>query len=444
MRALGLLTLAATTSIAHASPNGRPQPVMIRIDQARAPGPAAAASSRLVYLHRCPSAGCIVTQGTDDSRTNTSSIAMGMRTIGPFTQPQATWDLMVACVEATFAPFDITVTDVDPGNVPHYENIIGGRSSDLRNDIPNAGGVAPFDCDEIPNAISYTFDVYGPDPEQLCWTAAQEVAHAFGLEHEMDPKDPLTYLAGPLPKRFQATDVPCGEFAPRTCQCTGNGTQNSYKHILAMFGPGAATPPTVSIRSPSSGKRVQPGFLTKVDAMDDVAVERVELWIDNVRITEDTMAPYVLAATDTLELGPHTVEVRAYDVQGVLGAASVDVELGPPCTASSGCTGDDVCVMGLCVVGPDRPGGLGYFCTADTECLSGQCRGTGGPEKYCVESCDASIEGSCPAGFDCLDGANVCWRSDDGGCCSTGGSPLGAGLLGFGVVVILLRRRRLR
>jgi hypothetical protein len=403
-------------------------------------------SSRLIYVQRCPETGCVVRFGpTDDSRTNTSQIAEGIRTIGRFRQSDAVWDAMMSCVRATYAPFDILVTDVDPGNVPHYKNIVGGRPQDLRSDFePGVGGVAPFRCAEIPNAISYTFDVWGPDSNVLCYVVAQETAHAFGLEHEMNNRDPLTYLTGPFPKRFQADDAPCGEYQNRPCQCGGT-TQNSYEHILAMFGPGVPTAPSVEIRAPASGKKVQPGFIVKIAAEDDVAVDRVELHIDGALVGETRTEPYRIAAPLDLPLGPHVVEAVAYDIQGTPGSSRIDVELGPPCTAASGCEGTDVCVMGGCVAGPDQPGGLGNFCQVDRECLSDLCAASTNGERFCVEACDVALAGSCPSGFSCIaagDGG-ICWPAEGGGCCDAGGSRgLPAALLGFGVVVLVLRSRR--
>jgi hypothetical protein len=402
-------------------------------------------SSRLIFVKRCPAAGCIVRFGpADDSRSDVSQIAEGTRTIGAFTQSDAVWTAMMACVRATYAPFNIGVTDVDPGNVPHYEHLVGGRPQDLRSDLGNGvGGVAPFSCGEIPNAISYTFDVWGPDPDSLCYVVAQETAHAFGLEHEMNNLDPLTYLSGPFPKRFQAADVPCGEFSNRPCDC-GGSTQNSYEHILGMFGPGVPTAPSVTIQSPTSGKQVQPHFVTKVEAIDDVAIDRVELYIDGTKVAETQSTPYHLTAPE-LPLGPHTVEARAFDVQGTPGSTQIDVELGPPCTASKGCEGDDVCVNGGCVAGPGTPGGLGNFCQANTECLSNQCVSDTAGESFCVETCETAQSGSCPSGFSCLQTTattGVCWPVEASGCCSTGGSPAGPILLGVGLLALVLRRRR--
>ena len=123
-----------------------------------------------------------------------------------------------------------------------------------------------------------------------------------------------------------------------------------------------------------------------------------------------------------------------------------DIIMGPPCTASAGCEGTDVCLAGVCIPGPDAPGGLGYECSAATECLSRNCLKDGGSFGYCVEQCNPAIEGVCPSGFDCLDaggGAGVCYPNDSGGgCCDTGGSGKGPAMLAAGLLAIVLRRRR--
>ncbi len=446
---LGLATLGllVASPAAHAQALARPQPITIDVP-VQTP-PAAAPASRLIYMHRCPLAGCTVRPGIEDARLDTSSIPDGEVALTGFRQSEEVWQRVMTCMRATYAPSNIGVTDVDPGNVPHYENMVGGRATELRADLAGAGGVAPFTCDEIPNAISFTFDVYGPDADALCWTAAQETAHAFGLEHEYNAADPMTYLnGGPSMKRFQATDSPCGEFQATSCRCTNQPTQNSYQHILDMFGPGEPTAPTIAIKSPSAGAEVQPGFFVRVTATDDVGVDRVELWIDGVDTgVASATPPYTVAAPRTIAQGAHSVEIKAFDVQGTPASAMLDVDVGPPCTASKGCDGDDVCVMGVCVAGPDTPGGLGAFCNANTECLSFNCVTSSTGDKACAESCDLSA-GSCPSGFACLaagDGG-VCWESDDAGCCSAGGRPpavpaaLTLGVLG--VLGLAGRRRR--
>lgn len=424
-------------SIALAMPRAAVIPVPRRVSVA------APVSSHIIYLHRCDVGGCPVLAGTeDDSRTHTSSIAQGDRTIGEFTRSQEVWTAMVACVKATYAAFDITVTDVDPGNVPHFEEIIGGHPQDLRNDIPDAGGVAPFNCDEIPNGISFTFDVWGPNADLLCWTVAQETAHTFGLEHEYLVKDPMTYIQGDLPKRFQWSDAQCGTGGPAACQCSA-GTQNSYKHIFDLFGVGTPTPPMLTVLSPTDGKKVTPRFPVRVSAADDAAIDRAELWIDGSLADTATAAPWGFTAPD-LAMGSHAIEVHAIDTTNMSTVVALSIDQGPACTAGGGCTGTDVCVAGGCIAGPEEPNGLGTICTSGAECISMTCADGGEQFKHCVAACDPRQGGSCPDGFDCLANGDsgVCWPSS-GGCCSASGDPRASLLLGAIVLASVLRRRRL-
>jgi hypothetical protein len=406
-----------------------------------------------VYLKRCPLlAGCTVNKGsTEDSRTYTTTIADGAngstRQIGEFSQGDDVWNQLVDCVKTTFAPFDITITDVDPGNtVPHFLNIVGGKPAELSSQLTNAGGVAPFDCGEIPNAIVYTFDVYGPDPDHLCWTSSQEIAHAFGLEHEFLQKDPMTYLDGDLPKRFRDEAAPCGEFMQLACRCP-QVTQNSYRKIVGLFGPGAPTPPDVAFKRPTEGMEVQPGFKAVIESEDDVRVDTVELFADGVSVGS-AMQPiggaFEIVAPD-LGRGAHVLEARATDVQGVVNSQMINVTEGPPCTADKGCTGTDACANGVCVPGPGEPGGLGDACQADTECLSHRCADGGEPVKHCVESCTLGKSATCPNDFACVPAGTegVCWPSP-GGCCDANARPHGPAVLGLGVLALVMRRRRRR
>ncbi len=452
-KAYALVTLVLATATAQAAPK-QPQPTAPRpwtgyIKVPRVTPPAAAVSSRILYIKRCFGNCDIHYAPQDDSSTGASSIAAqgSVRTIGDFSQSQAVWDSLMSCVRTTFAPFDVTVTDVKPPDgTSYFMNIVGGKPTDLRSDLTNAGGVAPFSCGEIPKAITYTFDVYGPDPDALCWTVAQEIAHAFGLEHEFLQKDPMTYLSGDTPKRFRDIDAPCGEFEKfAACDCK-SGPQNSYRHIVGMFGPGAPTPPDLTITYPVEGKPTQPGFVAVAQAADDVRIDKLELYVDGAMVSQ-TMVPY---GTDKFELtttdfgaGPHTLEIKAFDVQGVAQTATMSFTQGPACTASTVCSGSDVCVSGVCVAGPDVPGGLGYICGSDAECLSHRCADAGEAHRYCVDECDLGNAKSCPAEFSCIAAGSegVCWPSPDAGCCDAGTGPQGPILLALGLGVLVLRRR---
>jgi len=411
----------------------------------RPAGVLAAPSSNVIFLHRCPPTGCLVHSGAmDDSRTDTSSIAdPGDHVLSAFKESTMVWDAAVQCVKDTYAPFNITITDVDPGNVPHFEEMVGGTPDQLLSGFGQAGGIAPFDCGEIPNGLSFTFDVWGSDPSELCWTIAQETAHTFGLEHEFSAKDPMTYIQGYLPKRFQWEDAACGTNGPGQCQCP-HASQNSYRSILQLFGVGAPSPPTVTITSPTDGKTVTPNFGLFIEATDDAAIDHLELVIDGAVVDMTATAPYVFHAP-TLDLGAHTVEVRAIDTTQMPASQTITITQGPPCVDAAGCTGTDVCVSGSCIAGPAVPGGLGDTCQGNKECLNQVCAaGPNDPLMHCVVACDPGKPSACPNDFDCLStgSTNVCWPS--AGCCSVGGDPRGSALLACVALGLVLRRRSRR
>jgi len=78
-----------------------------------------------------------------------------------------------------------------------------------------------------------------------------------------------------------------------------------------------ASAPTVAIASPSSGAVLTGVETVDVNADDDARVEKVDLWIDGQLRSIDLAAPYSFSLdTTTLANGTHTVEARAYDIDG--------------------------------------------------------------------------------------------------------------------------------
>jgi hypothetical protein len=84
-----------------------------------------------------------------------------------------------------------------------------------------------------------------------------------------------------------------------------------------------ASAPTVSIVPPASGAVLTGTETVEVNADDDARVEKVDLWIDGQLRSIDLTAPYSFSLdTLTLANGTHTVEARAYDVDGRRSTAS--------------------------------------------------------------------------------------------------------------------------
>jgi Big-like domain-containing protein len=446
----------------------RPRPAMVweAIDPASA---TTQVNSHIIYLHRCTGAGCTVVQGNTNSTTDPVHSSLGHGVLGPFTQSNDTWNTVVACMKELYAPFNVELTETSPGTAPHFEIMVGGRPQDLGM-AAGIGGVSPFSCvPYIPNSVVFVFDVWGNDAEEICATAAQEIAHSFALDHGTEPSDPMTYFAYKGRRRYMNTQIQCGsdcdknhrsplgatcsgpDLQQHACAC-GNGaqTQNDVQVISSLFGDGGSTPPTVKILGPKVGDTVTAGFPITINATDDIAVASTELRVDGALIGTQRTSPYAFTGPAALANGTHIVEVTAYDGAGAAGRARVEVIVGPGCQSPSDCADSQTCVGGRCVAGPNVAGGLGTTCAAAADCTSWQCANDSGT-RYCVESCTA---GQCPAGFGCRDdgqGGGVCWPGFDdstGGCAiGSGGAgqlPIGALVLGLGFAGFVLRRRRAR
>jgi uncharacterized protein (TIGR03382 family) len=208
----------------------------------------AASSAGVLFLNRC-AGGCTLSPGTDDSRSNRSSLLGGTVAISEFRHGDEAWRAVVECVAGLYEPFGIEVTDVDPGESPHFEAIVAGAPDEIGES--EIGGLAPFACGVIENAVTYSFaNIYG-SVQDICETVAQETAHSFGLEHEYLCEDPMTYLTGCGAKAFRDIDAPCGEMEPRACACGGT-TQNSYRRLMREFAGLPAPEPAVDTGEPEA------------------------------------------------------------------------------------------------------------------------------------------------------------------------------------------------
>lgn len=430
-----------------------------------------------LFLNRCAN-GCPVGVGTSNSITDKWPIS-APGTLKKFPFGDDVWTKVVQCVTDVMAPYNIDVTEVDPGSANHFEIMIGANPADVG--FPaNVGGVAPPGCGKpyVDNALVFDFAaVWGSGStcgprciEDICATAAQEIGHTWQqMDHVIVKDDPMTYFLSTSRKYFQNVAAQCGSdcvngVGPGNVTCSGTNnqshacrcnattvqTQNSDTVIKGLFGTNPGTPPTVAITNPTADVTLQTGFKVSVTATDDGGIiSKVDLKIDGTMIGTVMAPPYDFVAPVTITPGTHHLEAIAYDRLGTPGSGVLDVTVGPPCTSSADCPmPTDACAGGRCVPGPSVTGGLGTACTDATACVDGQCA-SDGTNMYCVEPCTV---GTCPEDFGCLDdgtgkGTGVCWPGYDdgsGGCGCESNRPGGAlsfGLL-FAVTVFTWRRRR--
>ncbi|HEY5926010.1 MAG TPA: hypothetical protein VIV11_30195, partial [Kofleriaceae bacterium] len=353
--------------------------------------------SHTIYLNRCVG-GCSISPGADNSKTNRSSIPESPAVLAQWPHGDPAWTNLVQCVRDLYAPFDIQVTDVDPGQANHFEVMMGGFGADIGMD--GAGGVAPFEpCDGqlVDNVISFVFAAEISNQDFLCWAAAQESAHVFGLDHLLNAKDPMTYLTPPIKKEgFQNENTKCGEDTPRECWCGGT-TQNSFQYLMDTFGPSNLEPATMAITEPADGAWLKPGFNVRFAVMSQLSVMSASLKIDGTATQSITQGdPQVFSTSAMLPGGAHTIGVVAKDSANRETSSQITVNVVDRCDAATTCKSDFHCLGGYCLPGSGVPGGLGATCTGNGDCITDQC-GSDGTNSLCTGACDAGL--TCPSGF---------------------------------------------
>jgi len=277
---------------------------------------AAIAESRIIYLAHN---GVTLRPGEDDARTGTSSIVGGQVQVPPWDTSDETWAATVACFRDLWKEFDVVITDQDPGNVPHMLAVFGGSPQHVG--MPSGvGGVSPFtdDCAVIENSVVFTFtDVFPDDAQVVCEVMAQEVAHSYGLDHEMLASDPMTYLSYNGNRSFKDQLVSCGEFSNRPCGIGGSvcrNKQNSVALLKERTGEADLVAPTLSITSPADATTVPPGFEVTATAADDRGVTMATLYIDDAPVTTIAgVGPYEFPTDAALAEGDHAIRVEVSD-----------------------------------------------------------------------------------------------------------------------------------
>src|SRR5262249_15812108 len=78
------------------------------------------------------------------------------------------------------------------------------------------------------------------------------------------------------------------------------------------------------ITAPLNGATVSGTSTVKATASDDIAVARVEFWLDGALQSTDLTSPYSWSWNTTVSSnGSHTLETKAFDVAGNQGSLTV-------------------------------------------------------------------------------------------------------------------------
>ncbi|MEO6773600.1 MAG: Ig-like domain-containing protein [Kofleriaceae bacterium] len=482
---VGFLTVSAAASAwaqsAPATYEGSlpPHPAVVPLAQPMI-APPTLVNSHIVYLNNCRPNGCLVTQASsDDARIDHSAIVPHTGTLAAL-KSTVDFNAIKTCVTTALAPFNITVTDQDPGMQPHFEIMIAGSPQDVGFDTSFEGvaqylcGGAPGACNGtyIPEALSFAFGnapTVGGNATLICGVALQETAHGWTLDHTTPSSDPMTYNTYSTPLTFR-DNAPCGSDCLYTgnknafgVQCSGTGgnathvsmennmaTQNEVTILKNLFGPAGAVPPTVAVTSPSngSGQQIGQAFNVAATCTSPDGIKEIDFVIDGQQISTVASSPATFMAPNYLLMGTHHIDVICGTTKLASATASIDVMVGNICATDADCGANKICYQQSCIAGPGGAGGLGATCAMNSDCASGSC-GDDGTQQLCVVPCDPT-HSQCPDGFGCLaDGAGggVCWLGADngggGGCCETGhGDSRGSIVFGLGFAALWVKRRR--
>ena len=450
-----------------------------------------------LWLNRCGS-GCTITSGTDDAMNNVSSIAgPGTWTVQQSDKMDDTqWASFLVCMQQVYSPYAVTVSDQPPPTGQGYEyneEIVAGSPADIGYDAPSGvegvAIVAP-NCTPLSNTMTYSFlDAQATDDEgdivlSTCWTAAQESAHLYGLDHEYVFTDGTSACDDPMTYRddcggekfFRDKQAKCGEFGPPTdnsprpgCGLSDEcgGLQNSHQKLLGVLGAGTptTTPPVVSVLDPHMNDSITNSTEIFAAAGAQRGVATVDLYLNGYKWStlpgaafgdSGQMNPssYSFPLPAGVPDGVIDIQINAADDLGIATmSAVVTVTKGAPCTDASTCDKGQMCSAGKCFWNAPA-GALGDACTYPQFCTSGECEGTSSTNQFCTVDCTPGLAGACDTGYDCVassDTAGFCLpqQSSGGGCCSVGGSGDGLGAIGSyaglaGLVLVLLARRRAR
>jgi hypothetical protein len=77
------------------------------------------ASTNKIFLNRCPN-GCVINVGQSNSINNTWQVGQ-QRLLTKFPWDDATWTKVVSCVNDVFEPYNLVITEIDPGTASHFE-----------------------------------------------------------------------------------------------------------------------------------------------------------------------------------------------------------------------------------------------------------------------------------------------------------------------------------
>lgn len=216
----------------------------------------------------------------------------------------------------------------------------GNVSAGKQISFGSSGTTSPPSSDSTPPVVSLTNPLAGAtlNSSISVSASASDNVDVDRVEFYVDGVLSNTDITSPYSYSWDTTSVANGthKLIAKAFDAAGNSGQSSEITVTVSNAIVDSTPPTSSITSPSAGSALSGNAAVAATATDNVAVTKVELYVDGSLIGNDTTSPYSFVwNTSAIANGVHTLFVKAYDAAGNVGQSSTisvmvnNVELAP-------------------------------------------------------------------------------------------------------------------
>lgn len=133
-----------------------------------------------------------------------------------------------------------------------------------------------------------------------------------------------TNTAAPYNFNWTTNAMPNGVHSLTASAVDSSGNKAAVSISLLVNNVQDVTPPVISISSPKDNSKVTNNVSVMVNASDDVAVTKVELYVDGLLQSASTTTPFTTKWNTTKATkGVHTLSCKAYDAAGNVGVSQV-------------------------------------------------------------------------------------------------------------------------